>query len=597
MNPMFVYKWYTKKGYYKGDLEVLSDFSLSTQINTAGSAISIKVRSSLAEETITSIQEFLIDESANRIITENNEKIIVESRVSFEDLANYTYLVDENGNFIVDENGNKILTDIEYTSSKMVGLGDIVRVWRFDEYNVDGIQVFEGLVSQWENSFNSNTTDVNVMSLGAKTDHHLVEILPNTAIVSNEKVDDSVTIYSSDPMSLRWLTPPNDITAIAQLFTVTSNASLYSVDLWFEKVSAGSPTPDGTAEVAIYRNSIVGTPTLLASSPVNIQDRAMGKLSVSFSSEVRLVTGTTYSLVVSNTGSGSYNIGIDSTRTYAQNAYTYSNSAGWSSPETYGLTLNIYTSTGSVDNSFLSVDPSDIYRSLLDLYSNTGEKITYDSDSVKTTGTKVSYKFRFTKYLEAISKCSELSPSNWWWWIDPSNTKAYLKPMAGSAHHTFIYSRHLTDIKIGYSLEKLINISYLSGAEVSGTNLLRSYSDPHSLDKYGSWLNTKSDNRVTLEDTADILNKSNVDQWKEPKFKSEISIASSVYDIYSIKVGQMIGFRSFNELIDNLIMQVVAIEYYKDSASISLSMLPPDISKRVEDIRRNLEKEQTANNE
>lgn len=590
MNPMFVYKWYTKKGYYKGDLEVLSDFSLSTQINTAGSAINITVSSSLSNENVNKIESYLVDQSGNFIVTENGEKIIVESDISFDDITLFTYLVDENNNYIVTETGEKIIVDLEYTSSKMVGLGDYITVWRFDEYNPDGIQVFEGLVSKWENNFATNTTSINVMSFGVKADHHLVEILPNAAIVSVTKRDGELAIYSSEGA-------PTNVSAVVQEFIVTSPSSLYNIELWFSKVTSGKATPDATAQVSIYQGTMTGANTLLTSTTVIIPEQSMKKSVISFSSAVNLLTATTYSIVITNIKQSSFNIGIDNTNSYAKDVRTYTNSGGWSATTAYDLTFSVITSTGSVDNNFLSVDPSDIFRDLLDLYQTTGERMSYDNTSVVSSGTVVSYNFSFTKYIEALAKCAELSPSNWWWWVDPADTKAYLQPLSGTADHIFVNGRHLSDITIGYSLENLVNIAYLSGAETAGVNLVRSYSDVYSIDRYGSWLETKSDNRVSLTDTADILNESTVNQWKEPKFQSKITVPSTTYDIYSIKAGQTVGFKNFNELIDYLVMQIVGIEYHIDSVTLTLSMLPPDISKRIEDIKRNLDKEQTKNNE
>lgn len=228
---------------------------------------------------------------------------------------------------------------------------------------------------------------------------------------------------------------------------------------------------------------------------------------------------------------------------------------------------------------------------------STSSKSINTLSSVSTTNTVVSYMFKFNKYLEALNKTAELAPANWWWFIDPATDTYYFRPLATTTDHTFVLGKHLNNIVIDYSLEEVTNVSYLSGGDTGGgTNLLEYYSDAESISQYGTWLRTRSDNRVTSTATANILNESFVNQYKDPRFKTTVSIPATVYDLNTIHIGQVVGFRNFNSLIDSLQLQIMQKKYTGDSLELTLAILPPNITKRVEDIKRNLEKQQTENN-
>ena len=74
--------------------------------------------------------------------------------------------------------------------------------------------------------------------------------------------------------------------------------------------------------------------------------------------------------------------------------------------------MEIWEDTGSTTVPYLSKDPSDILREVLDNYQSQGGRLTYDS-SIETTGTEVSYTFKSTTIYDALKKCLELAPAGW----------------------------------------------------------------------------------------------------------------------------------------------------------------------------------------
>lgn len=97
-----------------------------------------------------------------------------------------------------------------------------------------------------------------------------------------------------------------------------------------------------------------------------------------------------------------------------------------------------------------------------------------------------------------------------------------------------------------------------------------------------------SDSRVTLDDSAQILSEGMTDTKNKVQYRTTIEILSKRYDIESINVGDMVGFRNFGNYVDGLLLQVVARTYTPDVVTLQLDSITPSVNKRLEDLRRNL---------
>jgi len=75
---------------------------------------------------------------------------------------------------------------------------------------------------------------------------------------------------------------------------------------------------------------------------------------------------------------------------------------------------------------YLSQDPSDIMRDLLDKFTARDGMLSYTYSSIDDTDTTVSYTFNTNTFLEAMRKVLELSPLGWYFRIDPSDKDRYL---------------------------------------------------------------------------------------------------------------------------------------------------------------------------
>ena len=153
---------------------------------------------------------------------------------------------------------------------------------------------------------------------------------------------------------------------------------------------------------------------------------------------------------------------------------------------------------------------------------------------------------------------------------------------------------------------------------MGGYNLFKEYRNQASIDLYGRKLLNYSDNRVTLESTADTISNSILNNRVNPEIRVPLEVLRN-YDTDSIKVGDMITFRNSASNPDEISLwdvgewdvaywdfnvfnpatyelQIARFGRTGDTVTATLSTAPPDVNKRVEYINRNLEKQQTLNN-
>lgn len=565
MNKTYVYKWFSGQSFV-GVLDklVISQFRYNQEINSAGSQIEIELGISLQD-------------AAPSIDTDT--------------------LVDEDGNEITDDALNTIVTRLDYTVAEIPALNDRIEVWEHSADYPNGKKMFNGLVSRWSANYNSETTKITVLSYGVQLDNYLVQILPEEILTENsaDNIDDSQILYAQGAKA-----PQNRIIGVGQTFETVGDSEVIKV-----RASIGNP---GSFDVSMTLSIIEGTPaspgSTLGSVTRNIQPQTDNTVTdFTFSSAISITGGSTYHYKLINDAYGTsetntISIGVESTGTYSDGAmYTYNDSSGWSAASSSDICFAVISASGSIGNQFNSYDPSDIMTELLDNFNALGGVVSYSDSSIETSSSTVSYTFKFNTYAEAVKKCIELAPSNWWWRIDPADDTVYFKSRSSTPTHNFVKDKHITKFNISYSLENMKNTVYFSGGDTgSGTNLQVDNANTASVATYGQWLDLPSDNRVTLSDTANVIINSILGEFAYPKFAVSLEVPSVAYDITTIKPGDIVSFSNFNSLIDSLVLQIYAVAYEPDAANLILAVLPPTQSKRIEDIRRNLRRKDTENN-
>lgn len=263
----------------------------------------------------------------------------------------------------------------------------------------------------------------------------------------------------------------------------------------------------------------------------------------------------------------------------------------------FGFDLDQYVVNqgGITTVAFNSYDPGSIVREGMSLFNLEAETPSWSTASVDLTGTIASYTFKVSTYLELLQKAVELAPSDWYWCLDMSEGLINFKPRSATPDHLFYLGDEIKSLQLRSSIENSVSEVYFSGGEVSpGVDLLKHYTASRAANtRHG--LKRLSDNRVTLDDSADILSEGELAQNNRIQYRSTIEILDTAYDIETIHLGQVIGFRNFGNYIDDLTLQIVGKEYEPDMVTLQLDNIPPRISKRVEDIKRALTAQQTEN--
>jgi len=271
--------------------------------------------------------------------------------------------------------------------------------------------------------------------------------------------------------------------------------------------------------------------------------------------------------------------------------------------------------SGNTTLSYLSQDPSNILKDIIDKYVLAGGKINYSISSVALTGTTVSYTFNTNTVKECLDKIVELSPEGWYYYVDADNI-IHFKNRSVTADHTFILGKEVQIIVPEKSVESMTNRVYFTGGDVSGVQFYKKYERNGSISTYGLYAKKYVDGRVTDETTADLMANSILDRGESPETRTTMMILDDNgyddkgYNIENINVGDTIKVEGYGQQTDqlwdsliwdagfwdydlasisSLVQQIVKVDYATDKVTLEISSKLPNISKRVEDIKRNLD--------
>jgi hypothetical protein len=272
---------------------------------------------------------------------------------------------------------------------------------------------------------------------------------------------------------------------------------------------------------------------------------------------------------------------------------------------------------------FESKDPSAMLRQIMDIYKTEGGSIIYDDNSIPLSNTVTSYEFKNYNVHDAIKKILELAPVDWFFYVNQAENKLYFKPKNNTPDHRFELGKHMRQLKFEKRSRDVVNIVYFTGGLISDDeNLFRKYISQSSIDQFGPRVLQYVDNRVKKISTADTISNNILGKRNYPEMRTSPQVLSN-YDISSVKVGDIVTFRNFagkmglwdvDEWADTtddpddlywdfnianpstFDLQIAKLNYNNDYISLVLSTTPPDINKRIEDINRNLQDQQTINN-
>lgn len=565
LEKTYQYKIY-RDGVYLGNLpNVVSPFSYSQRINTAGAQLTVEINRSADQSDLP--LEAIMDEDGNAIL-------------------------DEDGNAILEERRPEIFGDSE--PNAMIRNENEIKVYEYSDENPNGLLVFDGWITTIDGEYGGKDNIViTCLSKGADLSEYVFQGSPYVADVSQATQNSSALIgYTSVLFS-----PPRTL-FYGQTFQVGGSVTnVGAIDLYLDN-SPG--TTDAIIKVILFDSVATAQSNGTPLGEVSRYISTNGVQRFTFASPITVTPGSTLFFVVnvvnefSNTG-----INFKTGNPYAAGQMYYNDTAtnnwlpyGDGTSDLYFVT---YSNAGALSAAFSAYDPTNILKALIDNYASQGGYARYSS-STDDTGLSVTYTFKQTTALQGVEKCLELAPSDWFWYVDPGSTIIYFKQASTTPDHIFIKGRHLEKLRIRKTSDNIRNKIYFSGGDTGGgSNLLKTYSNPDS-ESPRQRLALMSDNRVTLSATADTLADNLLDAEAEQDYQTTVVIAYPKYDISTINIGDMVKLVGFSDWVETLLLQVANKTPHPDGIQLTLGSLEPRQSTLQAQLLKDIALLQTVDN-
>lgn len=560
----YLYKVFNDNQYLGNLPKVTSKFGYSLDINSAGSSINIECGVSADTASL----------PGNRLVTEAGDPITTE-----------------NGEYIYTDGQPPILGAGDSVDPYIIQNGNRIQVWEYSYYYPNGKLMFMGQVNRIEAGFGTsaeNKIKLLVLSDGLDLDNYIARGAPftYTADVSQTSQNNYVTV-TQDSKGAGWQ-------RYGQTWIVGAGVTnIGAIKLYLL----------GTADVTItvydgFGGSAIGSIT----QSVNTAGVAAA-VQFGMASLIDATPGSSYFFTVSVAAGQSIRLYCSSANPYANGQMYSSSYGGGSGGGTYspvtGSDLYFVASSGlaTTTATYTSKDPTtEIFEPIIDDYRLRGGLLNYSDDSVDATGLSLTVNFNTETIFDAMRKVLSVSPNGFYFYCDLGTDIIYFKETPTTATYLLIKGRHLNRLNLVMSIENVKNDLLFSGAETAGTNLYTEYQDATSQSDYGKRLERKSDNRVTIQSTADAIGDSFIEENSQEYYETVVTVLDTTIDTTLFKPGDTVGLRGFGNFIDRQIMQIVRIEYTPEQATLTLGNMPKRFSNTFEKTIRGLIAQQTVSN-
>lgn len=502
-----------------------------------------------------------------------------------------------------------------------------VRVTAIDSNAPNGTPLFTGYIADYIPDYTNNNVKVIIYSYGADMGNYLSsagDLMSNQMPINNGSfTGGSLCGYVAIPFIPKVNTP------LYAVYIPNTSGINFPISVF-----KGSPASDSITTIS--QSTTYNTTNTLIETSSGVRTIGGKSMNVFANTNILYANQQYYFRVgYSNLGFGSTAV-IALGATNAQDQANISNYVGFSpvyslanstnnvgvgmaiNPAFSGAYTEVWLPTGSTTMSFNSMDPSTMLLTIMKDYSAQGGGVIFDTTSIATTGTTVSYTFNAITVLDALNKILDLALANWYYYIDPGTKQLYFKQKALTPKHFFQLGTHIKDFTPEKRTDNMINTVMFTGGLIGNNNLFVKYTNAASIALFGPKLKTYVDNRVTVRATADIIASSLIEENKAPEIRANVVVLDT-YDLELIRPGDVVTFRNFAGSSDatslwdiglwdqmswdfditnpsTLILQIAKYQYLPDTITTTLSTIPPDVNKRIEDINRNLELQQTVNN-
>jgi hypothetical protein len=485
-----------------------------------------------------------------------------------------------------------------------ITLDNQVKIYIFDNDDPNGRLVFHGYIAGYTPFYTENAgLEVLLYNYGLQLSNQSLDL-------GNPIVQDIFTTYVGSNYLAQTFTPDTDI--YVQSISVWLRANLTNPSQWTPTMKIGTGIP----------SSFQSDPSLATKVGTEVNSQSWSEFTFTFDEAVLLSAGVLYNFKLVDLGVGVSpttwsQVQASDLSSYTDGLIYYSIASGvvdGSYDPQYSMRFSI---NGGTELNFNSFDPSDMLRKIIDTHQVIGNgTVSYDATTIDDTGYLASYDFGSMTLWECIKKCLELAPPDWYVYIDQGTNLLHFHEKTSAYDHRFVLGQHISALKPEKTNRNTINTVYFTG----GDGFYKKYvHGTPSVTRAANYI----DKRVTREATADIIANTILQSQAPAQVRLEVTIldrsinSDKGYDIDSIVVGSNGVFRGFTTSTTSLfdvaqfdlsyfdynlaemetfVLQIVRIDRRLGEAVIMMSTVPPDVSKRIEDINRRLVQEQTVDN-
>ena len=565
-----VYKVYDASGNFIGILPQPNEkLKITQDINSLGSQITINVP--ISADTASGPTDPYITEDASA-----------------------TYTAEDGTSPYVTSGVIPIVSAAYQGINTLIKNGNVVQVWHYNYWYPNGKCMFVGVMRRWEADFgnDSDTVSVACYSTGYELDNYLTRGAPFS--------------YTNDQIQ----TTNNNYVTVANYFSGGKGGgwNLYGqtfvVGAGVTNVGAITLLLTGSATVIVRLYNGINGP-LLGEASVDVNG-AINPTSIQFAFPALATASAGQQLffTVDVAGGQTINLYYQNTDVYASGAMYNSSYGGGSGGGGWGIMAgDLYFITASGTNSttatYTAKDPSTgMLAPIITDYNLRGGRIKWVTGSIDATGLTLTYTFKVNTLYEALQAILNLAPAGFYYYIDLGTETIYFKNQSTTADYVLEKGVDINAFRLVTTTENMKNTIMFSGGEVSpGVNLYKQYASAASIAAFGPLIDRRSDNRVTLDATADAIGNSAVAELSAEQNQTTITIAHTKrLDITLLVPGKTVAFKGYGGFIDGIIAQIVHREWSAEAVTLTLGLLPTRSNFEAERTKRGLIAEQTQDN-
>jgi hypothetical protein len=451
-----------------------------------------------------------------------------------------------------------------------------------------GRDYYQGYVSDFGLIYEADKKNMSVKLLHASEEmNNEIYRSPDTLKISTTNIGN----FDGLPFG-GWNKYQGDIEMVGHTFTADGTYDLkrlvYLISGW----------RNNEITITVRTGNTLGSGTVLRTAKATIdKPYDLKEMSFAFGTPLPIVSGTVYNVVLTSgfmkqTGSQNHPAFVAYGNTYSGGISRKYGATGWVAVS-QDIGFQTWQNGGNTRVTENSIDPSQIMRKVLDYNANQGGVIRYDASTIESSGTIVSAPFNANTIKEAADYVLKLTPSNWFYYIDPGELLFNLHPQPSVVTQWFTLKKDIVKLELHKNIEQIINqILFTGGGDPA---LYREYVDDISRSQWRKGLAKMSDNRVTDATTAELLMEARAGEVDQPIWLGTIEVLRAEHPRF-IRPGELSGFRNFGNIIDYLTVQIMSVDVKPDTIVCELGTQIPKQSQRIEDIKRNLTRIEIENN-